>query len=121
MIPQAATYPRAKWALAMGIASMVLIWPFGIVLGPLALLFGISVVRHINGSGGALAGAAISAGAAPGYYSAAPAYYYPYAPPPYSVAPAPAYYYAPPAAPYYAPVPYYGPQYYGPQYYYSGY
>jgi len=41
----------------MGIASVVLIWPFGIVLGPLALLFGISVVRHINGSGGALAGA----------------------------------------------------------------
>ena len=57
MIPPAAIYPRARWVLAMGIASVVLIWPFGIVLGPLALLFGISVVRHINGSGGALAGA----------------------------------------------------------------
>jgi hypothetical protein len=89
---------------------------------------GTAYARHNNGAaialgilGGALAGAAISAGAAPGYYSAAPAYYYPYAPPAYSVAPAPAYYYAPPAAPYYAPVPYYGQQYYGSQYYYSGY
>src|SRR5205823_13500909 len=57
LIPQATTYPRARWALAMGIASVVLIWPVGIVLGPLALLFGIGVVRRINGSGGALAGA----------------------------------------------------------------
>ena len=71
--------------------------------------------------GGALAGAAISAGTAPGYYAAPPAYYYPYTPPAYAVAPPPAYYYAPPAPAYYAPPPYYGQQYYGPQYYYSGY
>ena len=83
--------------------------------------------RHGDGAaialgilGGALAGAAISAGAAPGYYAAPPVYYYPYAPPAYSVAP-PAYYYAPPAAAYYAPAPYFGSQYNGPQYYYSGY
>jgi hypothetical protein len=60
MIRQASTYPRARWALAMGIASVVLIWPLGVVLGPLALLFGISVVRHINASGGALAGARLA-------------------------------------------------------------
>jgi hypothetical protein len=89
---------------------------------------GTAYARHGDGAaialgilGGALAGAAISAGTASGYYAAPPAYYYPYAPPTYSVAPPPAYYYAPPAAPYYAPVPYYGQQYYGPQYYYSGY
>jgi len=83
--------------------------------------------RHDDGAaialgilGGALAGAAISSGSAPGYYAAPPVYYYPYAPPAYSVAP-PAYYYAPPSAAYYAPAPYYGSQYYGPQYYYSGY
>ena len=75
--------------------------------------------RHGNGAaialgilGGALAGAAIASGTAPGYYAAPPAYYYPYAAPAYSVAPAPAYYYAPPPAAYYAPAPYYGPQYY---------
>jgi hypothetical protein len=83
--------------------------------------------RHDDGAatalgilGGAFAGAAISSGAAPGYYAAPPVYYYPYAPPAYVVAP-PAYYYAPPAAAYYAPAPYYGPQYYGPQYFYGGY
>ena len=43
--------------MALGIASLVLIWPVGIVLGPLALLFGISVIRRINRSGGTLAGA----------------------------------------------------------------
>src|SRR3984893_1937312 len=62
--------------------------------------------------GGALAGAAIGSGSAPGYYAPPPAYYYPYAPPVYSVAPAPVYSYAPPPAAYYAPVPYYGPRYY---------
>jgi len=64
--------------------------------------------------GGALAGAAISAGTAPGYYAAPPAYYYPYAPPT-------AYYNAPPAPAYNSPGPYYGSRYYRPQYYYGGY
>ena len=44
----------------MGIASVVLIWPFGIVLGPLAFLFGTSTVRHINASGGTLTGARLA-------------------------------------------------------------
>jgi hypothetical protein len=60
MIPRVATYPRARWALALGIASVVLIWPFGIVLGPLALLFGISAVRHVNANGGTLTGARLA-------------------------------------------------------------
>jgi hypothetical protein len=84
---------------------------------------GTAYARHNDGAaialgilGGALAGAAISAGTAPGYYAAPPAYYYPYEPPAYFAAPPAAYYYAPPAAAYYAPAPYYGPQ-----YYYSGY
>jgi hypothetical protein len=79
---------------------------------------GTAYAKHGHGAaialgilGGALAGAAIASSAAPGYYPAPPAYYYPYAPPVYSVVPAPVYSYAPPAT-YYAPVPYYGPGYY---------
>jgi hypothetical protein len=105
---------RGAVALAFSIAAVSLTLP------------GTAYARHDGAAialgvlGGALAGAAISAGAAPGYYAEPPAYYYPYAPPAYAVAPPPAYYYTPPVATYYAPVPYYGPQYYG-QYYYSGY
>ena len=47
---------HASWALALGIASVVLIYPVGAVLGPIALLFGMSTLRRINDSGGALAG-----------------------------------------------------------------
>jgi hypothetical protein len=43
--------------LALGIASVALIYPLGIVLGPVALLFGISVLRRINGSSGTRPGA----------------------------------------------------------------
>jgi hypothetical protein len=75
--------------------------------------------KHGNGAaialgilGGALAGAAIGSGQAPGYYAAPPAYYYPFAPPVYSVAPAPVYSYAPPPPPYCAPVPYNGSAFY---------
>ena len=39
---------------------MVLIWPLGIVLGPIALWFGTSAVRHVNGSGGTLMGARLA-------------------------------------------------------------
>ena len=113
---------RGVVALAFSLAAVSLTLP------------GTAYARHNDGAaialgilGGALAGAAISSGSAPGYYAAPPVYYYPYAPPTYSVAPPaysvapPAYYYAPPSAAYYAPAPYYGSQYYGPQYYYSGY
>jgi hypothetical protein len=80
---------------------------------------GTAYAKHGNGAaialgvlGGALAGAAIASSTTPGYYTAPPAYYYPYAPPVYSGAPAPVYYYVPPPAVYYAPVPYYGPGFY---------
>jgi hypothetical protein len=53
----AAVNPRARWALALGIVSVALIYPLGTVPGPVALLFGISVLRRINGSGGTLPGA----------------------------------------------------------------
>jgi hypothetical protein len=52
----AADNPSARLALALGIASVALIYPLGIVLGPIALLFGLSVLRRINGSGGTLPG-----------------------------------------------------------------
>jgi hypothetical protein len=107
---------RSLGVLAFSLAAVSLTWP------------GTAYARHNDGAaialgvlGGALAGAAISAGTAPGYYATPPTYYYPYAPQAYSVAPPAAYYYVPPAPAYYAPAPYYGPQYYGPQYYYSGY
>jgi hypothetical protein len=103
---------RGAVALAFSLAAVSLNWP------------GTAYARHNDGAaialgvlGGALAGAAISAGATPGYYAEPPAYYYPYPPQPYFVAPPPAYYYTQPAATYYSPVPYYGPQYYGQRYY----
>ena len=52
--------PRPRWALALGIASVVLIYPLGVFLGPIALLFAVSVLRRINGSGGILAGARLA-------------------------------------------------------------
>jgi hypothetical protein len=53
----AAANPRARWALALGVGSVALIYPLGIVLGPTALLFGVSVLRRIRESGGTLRGA----------------------------------------------------------------
>ncbi|MEA2628055.1 MAG: hypothetical protein QOJ10_515 [Chloroflexota bacterium] len=47
---------RAIAALVLGICSIVLIYPLGILLGPLALWFGITGLRRINRSGRALAG-----------------------------------------------------------------
>ena len=44
----------------MGIASVALIYPLGVVLGPIALLFAVSVLRRINGSDGILAGARLA-------------------------------------------------------------
>ena len=51
MTLQAGTNPQARWALALGIASVVLIYPFGVIFGPVALWFGLSVVRGIGRSG----------------------------------------------------------------------
>ena len=58
----------------MGIASVALIYPLGVFLGPIALVFAVSVLRRINGSGGILAGArlakagAICGGLVTGFY-----------------------------------------------------
>jgi hypothetical protein len=42
--------------LVLGICSIVLIYPLGILLGPLALWFGITALRRINRSGRSLDG-----------------------------------------------------------------
>jgi hypothetical protein len=47
---------RAALALILGIAAIVMIWPFGILIGPAAFWFGVSAVRRINGAPGRLAG-----------------------------------------------------------------
>jgi uncharacterized Tic20 family protein len=59
---------RAIAALVLGICSLVLIYPLGILLGPLALWFGITGLRRINrngrrlvGSGKAIAGIVMGA------------------------------------------------------------
>jgi hypothetical protein len=59
---------RAILALVLGIAAVVLVWPFGILLGPAAFWVGVSAIRRINrapllltGGGRARAGAIIGA------------------------------------------------------------
>jgi ABC-type dipeptide/oligopeptide/nickel transport system permease component len=51
---------RAIASLVLGICSIVLIYPLGILLGPLALWFGISGFRRINRSGRALGGSGLA-------------------------------------------------------------
>jgi hypothetical protein len=48
---------RAAVALILGIAAIVMIWPFGILIGPAAFWLGMSAVRRINAAPGRLAGA----------------------------------------------------------------
>jgi hypothetical protein len=48
--------PRADFALAVGILSLVLIWPFGILLGPLAVGLGWAGLRRIGRSQRTLGG-----------------------------------------------------------------
>src|SRR5260370_40663805 len=48
--------PSAKTALAAAIVGLLLLWPFGLLLGPLALWSGISAQRRLQASGGKLAG-----------------------------------------------------------------
>lgn len=59
---------RASAALGLGICSIVLIFPLGIVLGPLAFWFGVTALQRINrserrlaGSGQAIAGTVMGA------------------------------------------------------------
>jgi hypothetical protein len=47
---------RATLALVLGIVAVVLVWPFGILLGPAAFWVGTSAVRRINWAPGLLAG-----------------------------------------------------------------
>ena len=58
---QAATGPpvveaRAAVALILGIAAIVMIWPFGILIGPAAFWLGMAAVRRVNAAPGRLAG-----------------------------------------------------------------
>jgi hypothetical protein len=47
---------RAATALILGIAAIVMVWPFGILIGPAAFWLGMSAVRRINAAPGRLAG-----------------------------------------------------------------
>ena len=47
---------RAALALILGIAGIVMIWPFGILIGPAAFWLGMSAVRRINAAPGRLGG-----------------------------------------------------------------
>ncbi len=51
---------RAIAALVIGTASIPLIYPLGILLGPLALWLGISGYRRINCSAGTLTGSGVA-------------------------------------------------------------
>jgi Domain of unknown function (DUF4190) len=46
--------------LVLGICSIVLIYPLGVLLGPLALWFGITALRRINRSGRSLNGSGLA-------------------------------------------------------------
>ena len=48
--------PRAGLALSLGILAIVLVWPFGILLGPAAFWAGLSAVRRIDRTFGTYAG-----------------------------------------------------------------
>jgi len=50
------TESRAVLALALAIAAIVLVWPFGILLGPAAFWVGVSAVERINRAPGSLSG-----------------------------------------------------------------
>jgi hypothetical protein len=51
---------RAIAAFVIGTASIPLIYPLGILLGPLALWLGISAYRRINRSAGTLTGSGLA-------------------------------------------------------------
>ena len=55
-IPAKRREARATAALVLGICCIVLIYPLGVVLGPLALWFGISALRRVQRANGNLGG-----------------------------------------------------------------
>jgi uncharacterized Tic20 family protein len=63
MLRDAEYEPAAKTALAASIVGLVLIWPFGIVLGPFAVWSGISARYRIQAAGGRLRGLTMAAAA----------------------------------------------------------
>jgi hypothetical protein len=52
--------PAAKTAIASGIVGLLLLWPFGLLLGPLAVWSGISAQRRIQASDGTPAGSGLA-------------------------------------------------------------
>jgi len=52
--------PASKTAFAAGIVGLLLLWPFGLLLGPLALWSGLSAQRRIQASGGKPAGSGLA-------------------------------------------------------------
>jgi uncharacterized Tic20 family protein len=52
--------PAAKTALAAGIVGLLLLFPFGLLLGPMALWSGISARRRIQAAGGTLVGSGLA-------------------------------------------------------------
>jgi hypothetical protein len=63
MLRDAEYEPAAKTALAASIVGLVLIWPFGIVLGPFAVWSGVSARYRIQAAGGRLRGSRVAAAA----------------------------------------------------------
>lgn len=56
-----ATYePAAATAFVAGIVGVLLLWPLGVVLGPLAVWSGISARRRIETAGGRLVGSRLA-------------------------------------------------------------
>src|SRR5712691_7808240 len=53
---------RVTAAFIVGVASIPLIYPLGVVLGPVGLWLSISAYRRIKGSGGGLAGSRLALG-----------------------------------------------------------
>ena len=51
---------RVTAAFIVGVASIPLIYPLGVVLGPVGLWLSISAYRRIKGSGGGLAGSRLA-------------------------------------------------------------
>src|SRR4029077_13851449 len=55
-VPTTRREARVVAALVLGICSILLIYPFGVLLGPLAVGFGVLALRRINRSGRTLTG-----------------------------------------------------------------
>jgi uncharacterized Tic20 family protein len=52
--------PAAKTALAAGLVGLLLLFPFGPLLGPMALWSGLTARRRIQAAGGKMAGSGVA-------------------------------------------------------------